>query len=313
MKITVVGAGNVGANCAIVIAEKELCNELVLLDEKQGLAESKALDINNMAPMARFDTRAVGVTNDYSATANSQVIVVAAGITRRPGTNHEELVSTNAQIVSSVMKKAFRYSPNALFIIVTSPLNTMCYCAMKSVNIAPNRVIGMAGLVDTSRFRSLISEELKCSSKEIQATILGGHGDHMIPIPRYTTVNGAPITQLLPKDKIDEIIRRTRLGGGEMVNLMGNTAWIAPGYATARMVEAIVHDQKRYYPCSAYLTGQYGLNDIFFGVSVKLGANGIEHIMELELNEAEQAQISLSANSIHQSINLIYKPTLVNV
>ncbi len=311
MKITVVGAGNVGAICAIVIAEKELGNEVVLLDVKQGLAEGKSIDIMQMAPLALFDTKAIGVTDDYSATANSQVVVIAAGFPRKPGMNREDLINTNARIVKGITEKAIKQSPDAVFIVVTNPLDAMAYCAFKTANIPSNRVIGMAGLVDTARFRYFLAEELQCSSKDIQAIILGGHGDHMVPIPRYTTINGVPVTQMISKEKIDDIIRRTSIGGGELVNLMGKSAWFAPGYAAARMVEAIALDQKRYFPCSAYLSGQYGLDDIFFGVPVKLGAKGIENILEIELNESEKSLVERSANSVRENIKFLYSKKIL--
>lgn len=311
MKISVIGAGNVGANCAIVIAEKELAKEVVLLDVKQGLAEGKSLDINQMAPLALFDTKTIGVTEDYAATMNSNVVVIAAGLSRKPGMHREDLITINAQIVKSITEKVVKYSPDAIFVVVTNPLDAMAYCVLKAAKVPSNQVVGMAGLVDTARFRSFISDELKCSAKDIQAIILGGHGDHMVPLTRYTTVNGVPVTQLLSKEKLDDIIRRTRLGGGELVNLMGKSAWVAPGYAAARMVEAIVLDQKRYFPCSAFLTGQYGLHDICFGVPVKLGAGGVENIIELELNEAEKSQIMLSAGTIRENIRFLYSKKLV--
>jgi malate dehydrogenase len=311
MKISVIGAGNVGANCAIVIAEKELGNEVILLDIKKGLAEGKSLDINQMAPLALFDTRTIGVTDDYLATANSDVIVLAAGLSRKPGMNRDDLISTNAQIVKTSTEKAIVHSPNAIFVVVTNPLDAMAYCVFKSAKIPASRVIGMAGLVDTARYRAFLADELRCSSKDIQAIILGGHGDHMVPIPRYTTVSGVPVTQLISKEKIDDIIRRTRMGGGELVNLMGKSAWVAPGYAAARMVEAIVLNQKRYFPCSAYLSGQYGMEDIFFGVPVKLGAGGIENILEIELNTQEKLLIEQSAESIRENIRFLYSKNIL--
>lgn len=311
MKISVIGAGNVGANCAIVIAEKELVKEVVLLDVKQGLAEGISLDINHMAPLALFDTKVFGVTDDYAATVNSDVVVIAAGISRKPGMSREDLIATNAQIVKSITENVMVYSPNTIFVIVTNPLDALAYCVLKTANIPANRVIGMAGLVDTARFRSFIAAELKCSAKDVQAVILGGHGDHMVPLPRYTTVNGVPVTQLISVEKLDDIIRRTRLGGGELVNLMGKSAWVAPGYAAARMVEAIVLDQKRYFPCSAYLTGQYALEDICFGVPVKLGADGVENILELELNQLEKSQIMLSAETIRNNIRFLYEKKIL--
>lgn len=307
MKITVVGAGNVGATCAIVIAEKELGNEVVLLDVKHGLAEGKALDIMQMAPLALFDTKTIGVTDDYSRTSGSKIVVIAAGLSRKPGMTRDDLISTNAKIVKTITENILKYSPEAIIIVVTNPLDAMAYCAFKVAGIPSERVIGMGGLVDTARYRSFLAEELDCSPKDIQAAILGGHGDHMVPILSYTTVSGVPVTQLVKKEKLKEIINRTRLGGGELVNLMGKSAWYAPGYAAARMVEAIALDQKRYFPCSAYLTGQYGLNDIYFGVPVKLGKNGVENILEFELNDHDKAMVNRSADSVKESISVLKK------
>jgi malate dehydrogenase len=288
MKISVIGAGNVGASCAMVIAEKELGNEVVLLDIKPGLAEGKALDINQMAPLALFDSKTIGVTEDYAATANSSVVVIAAGISRKPGMNREDLIITNAQIVKGVTEKAILASPNAIFVVVTNPLDAMAYCALKTAKIPANRVIGMGGLIDSARYRSYIAEELKCSPKDIQAIILGGHGDHMVPVSRYTTVCGSPVAQLMSKERMDAIISRTRLGGSELMNLMGKSAWVAPGYGAARMVEAIVLDQKRFFPCSTYLNGQYGLKDIFFGVPVKLGKMALKIYWNLSLTKRKR-------------------------
>jgi malate dehydrogenase len=312
MKITIVGAGNVGATCAIVIAQKELGSEIVLLDVKHGLAEGKALDIMQMAPLALFDTKTFGVTEDYARTAGSQIVVIAAGLSRKPGMSRDDLISTNANIVKSVTGNILKYSPDAIFVVVTNPLDAMAYCCYKSANIPSNRVIGMGGLVDTARYRAFLAEELDCSPKDIQAAILGGHGDHMVPIISYTTVSGVPVTQLLKKEKLKEIINRTRLGGGELINLMGKSAWYAPGYAAARMVEAIALNQKRYFPCSAYLTGQYGLKDIYFGVPVKLGINGIEKILEFELNDADKVMVNRSAESVRESIEVLKKLKIVD-
>jgi malate dehydrogenase len=238
-------------------------------------------------------------------------VVIAAGFPRKPGMNREDLINTNAMIVKSITEKAIKQSPDAVFIVVTNPLDAMAYCAFKTAGIPATRVVGMAGLVDTARFRYFLAEELQCSSKDIQAIILGGHGDHMVPIPRYTTINVIPVTQLISKERIDDIIRRTSIGGGELVNLMGKSAWFAPGYAAARMVEAIVLDQKRYFPCSAYLSGQYGLDDIFFGVPVKLGLKGIENILEIELNESEKALVERSANSVRENIKFLYSKKIL--
>lgn len=312
MKISIVGAGNVGATCAIVIAEKELGNEIVLLDIKQGLAEGKALDIMQMAPLALFDTKAVGVTEDYSRTAGSQIVVLAAGLSRKPGMTRDDLISTNAKIVKNATEQILKYSPDAIFVIVTNPVDAMAYCALRAAKIPSNRIIGMGGLVDTARYRSFLSEALDCSPKDVQAVILGGHGDHMVPILSYTTVSGVPVTQLLKKEKLKEIVNRTRLGGGELVNLMGKSAWYAPGYAAARMVEAIALDQKRYFPCSAYLNGQYGISDLYFGVPVKLGRHGVENILEFELIDSDKVMVNRSAESVRESVNILKKLHIVD-
>jgi malate dehydrogenase len=305
MKITVVGAGNVGATCANVIAEKEICSTVVLLDVQKGTAEGKALDIFQMAPLALFDTRTIGVTDDYEATAGSKIVVITSGLPRKPGMSREDLISTNAQIVKSVTENVIKYSPDAIIIVVSNPLDAMAYCAMKTAKISPNRVIGMAGLLDTARYRAFLAEYLDSSVKDIQAIILGGHGDSMVPLSRYTTLSGVPIAQLVPNDKLTEIIDRTRVGGGELVNLMGKSAWYAPGFAAARMVEAIVRNQKRIFPCSAYLSGEYGINDMYFGVPVKLGKNGVENILELDLTYEEKALVKKSAESVRESIQIM--------
>jgi malate dehydrogenase len=311
MKITVVGAGNVGATCASVLAEKEIGHEIVLLDVRMGLAEGKALDMLQMAPLALYDTKTVGVTNDYVATAGSSIVVITAGVTRKPGMTREDLISTNAVIVREITEKVIKLSPDAIFIVVTNPLDAMTYCVCKTAAIRPGRVIGMAGLLDSARYRAFLAEALDCSSKDIQAVILGGHGDHMVPLVNYTTVSGVPIKQLLPLEKINEIINRTRIGGGELINLMGKSAWYAPGFAAARMVEAIAKNQKRFFSCSAYLNGEYGLTDMYFGVPVKLGQNGIEKILELELTDAENQLMQISAQSVQENIKILYSRKII--
>lgn len=302
MKITVVGAGNVGATAANILAEKEVANTVVLLDVVKGLAEGKSLDIMQMAPLALFDTKTLGVTDDYSATADSSVVIITSGLARKPGMNREDLLEANAHIVKNVTENIIKYSPNAILIVVSNPLDAMTYVAMKVAGIPSNRVIGMAGLLDTARYRAFLASELDCSVKDIQAVILGGHGDDMVPLMNYTTLSGVPIRQLLSDEKLTEIINRTRKGGGELVNLMGKSAWYAPGYAAARMVEAIVKNQRRYFPCSAYLQGEYGQKDIYFGVPVKLGKKGIEHILEIKLDDDEKALVEISANSVRENI-----------
>ena len=307
MKITVVGAGNVGATAANILAEKEVASSIVLLDVVKGLAEGKALDIMQMSPLALFDTRILGVTNDYEATAGSKIIIITSGLARKPGMNREDLIMTNANIVREVTKNVVKHSPNAIIIVVSNPLDAMAYVAYKASGFPPERVMGMAGLLDTARYRAFLADALDCSVKDIQAITLGGHGDDMVPLMKYTTLSGVPINQLLSLSKIDEIINRTRKGGGELVDLMGKSAWYAPGYAAARMAEAIMRNQKRYFSCSAYLQGEYGLEDMFFGVPVKLGKNGIEDILEIELDENEKKLVTISANSVKENIIFLKK------
>jgi malate dehydrogenase len=273
----------------------------------KGLAEGKALDINQMSPLALFDTKTVGVTDDYEATAGSKIIIITSGLARKPGMNREDLLLTNARIVRNVTGNIIKNSPDAIFIIVSNPLDVMSYVAYKTAGIPSERVIGMAGLLDTARYRSFLADELDCSVKDIQAITLGGHGDDMVPLLRYTTLSGVPVSQLLSNSKIDEIINRTRKGGGELVNLMGKSAWYAPGWAVARMAEAIMRNQKRYFSCSAYLDGEYGLSDMYFGVPVKLGKNGIEDILEIELNDDEKRLVEISAASVRENIDFLKK------
>jgi malate dehydrogenase len=305
MKVTVVGAGNVGATCADVIAHKELVNEVVLLDIKENFAEGKALDIWQTAPVNLYDTRMTGSTNDYSKTANSDVVVITSGLPRKPGMSRDDLISTNAGIVKGVTENILKYSPNAIIIIVSNPLDVMTYCAYLTAKIDPSRVFGMAGILDTARYRAFLAEELNCSPKDIQAVLMGGHGDTMVPLPRYTTVSGIPVTELISKEKLDAIIERTKKGGGEIVNLLGTSAWYAPGAAAAQMVEAIVRDQKRIFPVCAWLQGEYGLKDIYLGVPVKLGKKGIEQIIELKLNDEEKKLLSDSAKAVKEVMDVL--------
>ena len=305
MKVTVVGAGNVGATCAHVLAENEICSSVILLDIQKGLAEGKALDMLQMAPLALYDTKITGVSNNYEPTAGSDIIVITSGFPRTPGMTREDLVSTNAQIVKTVIENALKHSSNAIIIVVSNPLDTMTYCAYKASGLPPNRVIGMAGLLDSARYKAFLAQELDCSPKDIQAVILGGHGDDMVPLVRYTSVCGVPINQLVSASKLEEIITRTRKGGGELVSLMGKSAWYAPGYAVAKMVEAILRDQKRYYPVSAYLDGQYGVKDLYFGVPVKLGKDGVEEILDIELEPKERELVEISAGSVRESVDIM--------
>jgi malate dehydrogenase len=304
MKITVIGAGNVGATCANVIAEKELANEVILIDIKDGLSEGKSLDMWQTAPINLFDSRIKGYTNDYSKTAGSEVVVITSGLPRKPGMSRDDLIATNAGIVKSVTENVIANSPNAKIIVVSNPLDVMTYVAYLTAKVDPKRVFGMAGILDTARYRAFLAEALNVSPKDIQAMLLGGHGDTMVPLPRYTTVSGIPVTELIDADALDAIIDRTKKGGGELVNLMGTSAWYAPGAAAAQMVEAIVRDQKRIFPCCAWLTGEYGLKDIYLGVPVKLGKAGIEEIIELKLNDAEMALLRQSATAVKEVMDV---------
>ena len=248
MKVTVVGAGNVGATCADVLAYREIANEIVLVDIKEGVAEGKALDIWQKAPINVYDSRTIGSTNDYEKTAGSDVVVITSGLPRKPGMSRDDLISTNAKIVSSVTENVVKYSPEAKIIVVSNPLDVMTYAAHIKSGFPRTKVMGMAGILDTARYRAFLAEALNVSPKDIQAVLMGGHGDTMVPLPRYTTVGGIPVTELIDKEKLDAIVQRTKVGGGELVKLMGTSAWYAPGSAAAQMVEAIVKDQKRVFP-----------------------------------------------------------------
>ncbi len=298
MKVTVVGAGNVGATCANVLAHKEIANEIILLDIKEGVAEGKALDIWETSPINLYDSRTIGVTNDYERTAGSEVVVITSGVPRKPGMSRDDLIATNAGIVRSVTENVIKHSPDAIIVIVSNPLDVMTYAAYLTAKVDSSRVFGMAGILDTARYRAFLAEELNLSPKDIQAVLMGGHGDTMVPLPRYTNVGGIPVTELIDDDKLQAIVDRTKVGGGEIVKLLGTSAWYAPGAAAAQMVEAIVRDQKRIFPVCAWLQGEYGLNDIYLGVPVVLGKNGIEKIIELDLNNDEKALLNESAEAV---------------
>ncbi len=302
MKVTIVGAGNVGATCAKVLANKEIANEVHIIDIKQGLAEGKALDMWETSPVLQYDTRISGYTNDYSKTFDSEVVVITSGVPRKPGMSRDDLISTNAKIVKEVTEQVVRYSPRANIIVVSNPLDVMTYTAYLAAKIPSNRVFGMAGVLDTARFKSFIALELNVSPKEIQAVLLGGHGDTMVPLPRYTTVGGIHLTELMSEGQINALVDRTVNGGAELVNLMGTSAWYAPGAAAALMVETILRNQRRILPISAWLRGEYGLQDIYFGVPVVLGKNGVERIIELDLNKQEMALVKKSAKSVKETM-----------
>ena len=304
-KVTVIGAGNVGATCADCMAVRDIVDEVVLLDIKEGIAEGKALDIWQTSPIRQFDTRLRGVTNDYEATRDSDVVVITSGLPRKPGMSRDDLISINAGIVKSVTENVIKYSPDAIIIIVSNPLDVMCYCAYLTAGLPASRVFGMAGVLDTARYNAFIAEALNVSPKDIHSLLMGGHGDTMVPLPRYTTVSGIPVTELLPPDKLDAIIERAKVGGGELVKLMGTSAWYAPGAAVAQMVESIIRDQHRILPVCTYLNGEYGLKDIYLGVPVVLGKNGIEKIIEVSLNDSEKELLNQSAKSVKSVMNVL--------
>lgn len=304
-KITVVGAGNVGATAAQRIAEKELARTVVMVDVADGIPQGKGLDQWESAPIELFDSRIIGTTG-YEETAGSDVVVITAGIARKPGMSRDDLLNTNAGIVKSVAESVAKASPKAILIIVSNPLDVMCYVAMKASGFPRERVIGMAGVLDTARFRSFLAMELDVSVRDIQAMVLGGHGDTMVPLISYTTVSGIPITQLMSKDRLDAIVDRARNGGAEIVKfLKTGSAYYAPSSGAVQMVEAIVRDQKRILPCSAWLQGEYGMKDVYLGVPVKLGRKGMEKIFEVALTSDERAALEKSAQAVRAPMAVV--------
>ena len=300
-KISVVGAGNVGATVAQLIAYKEL-GDVVMVDIIEGLPQGKALDLLEAGPLEGYDSQIAGA-NSYEPTAESHLVVITAGIARKPGMSREDLLATNANIVRAVTEQVVKYSPDAYLVVVSNPLDAMVYLVKHVSGLPKHRVVGMAGVLDSTRFRTFIGQELNVAVEDVQAFVLGGHGDSMVPLPRYSTVAGIPITHLLPKDKIDRLVQRTRDGGGEIVNLLKTgSAFYAPGSSVVQMVEAIVKDKKRVLPCAAYLEGEYGLKDLYFGVPVKLGAGGVEQIIEIELAPEERAALVASAKEVQETI-----------
>ena len=304
-KITVVGAGNVGATAAQGIALRNLASEVVMIDIAEGIPQGKGLDQWESAPIEGFDTRVRG-TNSYDDTAGSDVVVITAGIARKPGMSRDDLLKTNAGIVRDVSAQIKKSSPNAIVIMVSNPLDVMAYVALKETGFPRERVIGMAGVLDTARYRSFIAMELDISVEDVQALVLGGHGDTMVPLASYTTVSGIPLTQLMPQDRIDANVDRARTGGAEIVSLLKTgSAYYAPAAAVVQMVEAIVLNKRRIVPCSAWLQGEYGMKDLFLGVPVKLGRNGIEQIIEVELTDDEKAALEKSADAVREMIVLV--------
>jgi malate dehydrogenase len=301
-KVTVIGAGNVGATCANVLAHKDIVKQVVLLDINGELAKGKALDTWQQAPIDSYSTSLIG-TSDYADTANSDIVVITAGVPRKPGMTRDDLVSINAKIVASVVENIVKFSKNPIIIVVSNPLDVMTYAAVKKSGLKSTRVFGMAGILDTARYRAFLATELNVSPKDIQAILMGGHGDTMVPLPRYTTVAGIPVTELIDKDKLDAIIARTKDGGGELVRLMGTSAWYAPGAAAAQMVESIVKDENRIFPCCVMLNGQYGIKDMCVGVPVKLGKKGIEKIITLKLRKEEKEELAKSVKAVKEIVD----------
>ena len=307
MKITIVGAGAVGATCADNIARRELAEELVLLDIKEGFAEGKAQDMMQTATLLGFDTKVVGSTNDYSKTANSDVVVITSGLPRKPGMTREELIGTNAGIVKGVCENILKYSPNAIIIVISNPMDTMTYLALTATGLPKNRIIGMGGTLDSSRFKYQLSQHLNCSPSDLNALVVGGHGDTtMIPLIRYATWNSAPVTDFLTSEQQQQIVNDTMVGGATLTKLIGTSAWYAPGAAGAALVESIVRDEKKLFTCCVSLEGEYGQNDICLGVPVTIGKNGWEKIIDLKLNEEEQAAFNKSADAV-RSMNDVLK------
>ena len=302
-KVTVVGAGNVGATAAMLIAEMELA-DVVLIDVIEDIAAGKALDLTETAPLARYDSRITGFTNDYARAEGSDCVIITAGLARRPGMNRDDLLSTNMVIMRAVAREIASAAPDAILIIVSNPLDAMCHVALENSGFPKERVIGMAGLLDSARFCAFIAMELDISMEDIQSFVLGGHGDTMVPVPRYSTVAGIPITEMMTAEKINAITERTRNGGAEIVGLLKTgSAYYAPAYAAVRMTEAILKDKKRIMPCTVYLEGEYGINNLFIGVPVKLGAKGVEEIIKIRLTDEEKKTLHASAAAVQRLVD----------
>jgi malate dehydrogenase len=304
-KVTVVGAGNIGGTIALHLAMRNYA-DVVLVDIVEGLPQGKALDILESGPIIRFDSSVVG-TNDYEDTANSDIVMITSGKPRQPGMSRTDLLNDNQEIVSSVVEQAVQHSPDAVIVMMANPLDAMCHVALETSGFPRERVVGQAGVLDTARYRTFIAQELQVSVREVFALVLGGHGDTMVPLPSMATVSGVPITELLPQDRVEAIVERTRGGGGEIVELLGSgSAFYAPAAAAVEMMDAILLDQKRILPCATYLQGEYGLNDLFVGVPVKLGAGGIEEIIELDLSDEEREQLEYSANDVREMVEVLH-------
>jgi malate dehydrogenase len=302
-KVTVVGAGNVGATCAQELARRDYA-DVVLVDIKEGLPQGKALDMNQAGPVLGYECTVVG-SNDYEATAGSDVIAITAGLPRQPGMSRDDLVTTNEKIISSVTEQAVTQSPDAVIIVISNPIDPMCHVAKTVSGFPKERVFGQAGILDTARFATFVAWETGASVKDVAALVLGGHGDQMVPVVSATTVGGVPLTKLVSQERIDEMVQRTRVGGGEIVQLLGTSAWYAPGAALALMVDAVMLDEKRVLPCTAYLEGEYGIDGLYMGVPTKVGAGGIEEILELELTEQESGWLEESAAAVRDVVGVL--------
>ena len=311
-KVTVVGAGNVGATCANVLVFREVADKIVMLDVKEGVSEGKAIDMNQTAQLLGFNSRISGVTNDYAATAGSDVVVITSGIPRKPGMTREELIGVNAGIVKSVSENILKYSPNAILVIISNPMDTMTYLASKVTGLPKHRVIGMGGALDSSRFKYYLSQALKCNPSEVEGMVIGGHGDTtMIPVTRFATYKGVPVSELLSEEELEKVVADTMVGGATLTGLLGTSAWYAPGAAGAAVVESILHDQKRVIPCCVALDGEYGKNDICIGVPVVLGKNGWEKIIDLKLTPEEKAKFDASASAVHKTNDILRELKMV--
>ena len=305
MKITVIGAGNVGATCAESIVRMELANQIVLLDIREGFAEGKAMDMNQTSSLHGFHSKVIGVTNDYKATAGSKVIVVTSGLPRKPGMTREELIGTNAGIVKSVVSEALKESPDAVIVVISNPMDTMTYLAVKESGLPQNRVIGMGGILDSSRFKYYLSQAMNCPVSDLQGTVIGGHGDTtMIPLTRMASYQSTPVSNYLSKERLEDVKSSTMVGGATLTGLIGTSAWYAPGASGAALVASIINDQKRIFPCCVYLDGEYGQKDICLGVPVVIGKNGWEKIIDYNLNDSEKASFSKSADAV-RSMNSV--------
>lgn len=311
-KVTIVGAGNVGATCANVLAVNEVANEVCLIDIKPGVAEGKAMDIMQTAQLMGFDTVVTGVTNDYSKTADSDVVIITSGMPRKPGMTREELIGVNAGIVKSVVDNCLKFSPNAILVIVANPMDPMAYLTYKTLGLPRNRVIGMGGALDSSRFKYFLSQAIGCNQNEVEGIVIGGHGDTtMIPLARFATYKGMPVSNFLSAEKLEEVVKSTMVGGATLTGLLGTSAWMAPGAAAASVAESIVKNQGKMITCAAFLDGEYGMKDITIGVPVILGKNGIERIVELPLNEDEKAKLAASEAAVRKTNSVLHEMNLI--